>query len=281
MTAKMTNDTQISFDFFTETQHKLLDLLKNELVADEVVDSWMFMNTPWPVFSTVAVYLLFVLKVGPKMMENRAPYNVKYAMLLYNLVQTLFNGYLTSLVFLTPGAVQYQFKHFCHPIPRIDNRVLTNELDKAAWYFFISKIMDLLDTVFFVLRKKQAHVSFLHVYHHTNMVITCWAYLRFIKGEQFMIGGVINSFVHTVMYSYYFIAALGPQTKKLLWWKKYVTRMQIVQFLIDIGMFMWLCVRDCNYPKVFLIYISVDIILFLFLFLRFYKRAYKIKPKSQ
>jgi len=34
-----------------------------------------------------------------------------------------------------------------------------------------------------VLRKKQTHVSFLHVYHHMNMVFTTWTFLRFIKGK--------------------------------------------------------------------------------------------------
>jgi len=43
-----------------------------------------------------------------------------------------------------------------------------------------------------------------------------------------MIGTVINSFVHIIMYSYYFLAALGPKMRKHLWWKKYLTRIQIV-----------------------------------------------------
>lgn len=30
------------------------------------------------------------------------------------------------------------------------------------------------------------------------------------------------------MYSYYFLSALGPHMQKYLWWKKYLTRMQIV-----------------------------------------------------
>ena len=38
--------------------------------------------------------------------------------------------------------------------------------------------------VFFVLRKKQSHVTFLHVYHHTNMVLSTWIYLKYIKGKR-------------------------------------------------------------------------------------------------
>jgi hypothetical protein len=42
--------------------------------------------------------------------------------------------------------------------------------------------------------------------------------------------GVINSFVHIIMYAYYLLAALGPEVQKYLWWKKYLTTLQIVSY---------------------------------------------------
>lgn len=50
----------------------------------------------------------------------------------------------------------------------------------------------------------------------------------FLLGDQMVICAAINTAVHTVMYSYYFLSAMGPQMQKYLWWKKYLTRMQIV-----------------------------------------------------
>jgi phosphatidylglycerophosphate synthase len=47
-------------------------------------------------------------------------------------------------------------------------------------------------------------------------------------GEQAALPGSINSFIHVIMYFYYFLAALGPHMQPYLWWKKYLTRMQIV-----------------------------------------------------
>jgi hypothetical protein len=32
------------------------------------------------------------------------------------------------------------------------------------------------------------------------------------------------------MYSYYLLAALGPEVQKYLWWKKYLTTLQIVSY---------------------------------------------------
>jgi hypothetical protein len=40
--------------------------------------------------------------------------------------------------------------------------------------------------------------------------------------------GPINSFIHIVMYAYYFATAMWPEYKNNLWWKKHLTQMQMV-----------------------------------------------------
>jgi hypothetical protein len=40
--------------------------------------------------------------------------------------------------------------------------------------------------------------------------------------------GMLNTFVHIFMYTYYLFAALGPRFQKYLWWKKYLTVLQMV-----------------------------------------------------
>ena len=39
---------------------------------------------------------------------------------------------------------------------------------------------------------------------------------------------MLNSFIHVIMYSYYGFAAMGPVVQKYLWWKKYLTQLQLV-----------------------------------------------------
>jgi GNS1/SUR4 family len=41
---------------------------------------------------------------------------------------------------------------------------------------------------------------------------------------------MVNSCIHVIMYSYYALAAMGPTISKYLWWKKYLTIMQLVRF---------------------------------------------------
>lgn len=44
--------------------------------------------------------------------------------------------------------------------------------------------------------------------------------------------GLVNTFVHIVMYSYYGLAAIGPYMQKYLWWKRYLTSLQLVKKLV-------------------------------------------------
>ena len=61
--------------------------------------------------------------------------------------------------------------------------------------------------------------------------------------------GLINSFVHIIMYSYYLLAALGPTVQKYLWWKKYITTLQMVRRL---------CVCRTGYKTAYLLQYCVE-----------------------
>lgn len=252
-------------------------LMKTEMVEDETVDNWFLMQYQWPVVTILVLYLAFVLKIGPAYMKDRKPLSLKYSMLAYNLFQTLFNAYIVSYVFI-PGSFSYLYRHSCTPLPREQNP-LWMKLNEAAWYYYISKIVDLLDTVFFVLRKKHSHISFLHLYHHTAMVYMCWGYLRYFKGEQGVFQGVLNALVHVVMYSYYFLSALGPGVQKYLWWKRYITKFQLIQFMLVLIYALSLVAFQCQLPRVITYNFFIQSIIFVLLFGNFYIKTYLTNPK--
>lgn len=54
----------------------------------------------------------------------------------------------------------------------------------ALWWYFISKGIEYLDTVFFILRKKFNQISFLHVYHHYTMFTLWWIGIKWVAGGQ-------------------------------------------------------------------------------------------------
>jgi len=150
----------------------------------------------------------------------------------------------------------------------------------VCWWYYFSKFTEFMDTIFFVLRKKDRHISTLHVIHHGVMPMSVWFGVKFTPGGHSTFFGLLNTFVHIIMYSYYLLAALGPNVQKYLWWKKYLTSLQMVQFLaIMIHAFQLLFI-DCNYPKAFVWWIGMHAVMFFFLFKEFYKQQYA-KPSKQ
>ncbi len=116
---------------------------------------------------------------------------------------------------------------------------------------FITKFIDLFDTIFFVLRKKQNHVTVLHLYHHSLVPILYWTAFRLVPTfKPLGIFVVINCFIHVLMYSYYALSSFGPKIQQFLWWKKYITQIQLLQFalLCTYGVFVFIFQQ--NYPPI-------------------------------
>nr|CAD7269424.1 unnamed protein product [Timema shepardi] len=140
--------------------------------------------------------------------------------------------------------------------------------------FRMKVFLVLILQVFFVLRKKNNQISYLHLYHHTFMPVCSWIGVRFLAGGHGTLLGLINSFVHIIMYSYYLFAGLGPRFQKYLWWKKHLTTMQMVQFAILFVHSAQNLVFDCNYPKVITVLLCVNSAYFFSMFGSFYRRTY-------
>lgn len=144
----------------------------------------------------------------------------------------------------------------------------------AVHFYFMCKLIELLDTVFFVLRKKNRQISSLHVYHHALMPICGWIGCRFLPNGHGTLLGVINSFIHIIMYAYYMLASIGPHMNKYLWWKKYLTSLQLIQFCIIFVHTFQIYFNGCNYPLVLTTLLNLNALIFIYLFGSFYIENY-------
>jgi len=259
---------------FNSSYHYLFTELR-----DPRADGYLFMWSPWPVLALCGVYYYIIRIGGPKFMENRPPYDIQKIMIAYNFFQTFFSLWIFSKAvhFWLSG----RYNWLCQPVDYSNSEDGWLALDMTWWYFF-SKFVDYLDSFFFVLRKKWGHLSTLHVVHHGIMPFTAWWGVKFVGGGHTTFCGFLNMGVHVVMYFYYMMTAFGPSVQKYLWWKRYLTTMQLVQF---VAFFTHACfplfLSNCDFPKVFSYIILFHGGMFFLLFLNFYRQAYlKKKVKT-
>lgn len=171
--------------------------------SDPEISSWPLMGSPLPVASILGFYAWFVLYYGPKHMADKQPYRIEWIIKVYNVLQVLSSVYLVAkCVRSSPYFYEYVFGFGCTTISAHVDQLFMQEWNRCAWTYIVAKFVDLLDTCFFVLRKKQTHVSFLHVYHHIAIILFSWGALKYIPGQEGMIIFTLNTFIHVIMWVY-------------------------------------------------------------------------------
>ncbi|KAK5645108.1 hypothetical protein RI129_006408 [Pyrocoelia pectoralis] len=255
---------------YNNTVTRYYDFIFKDL-ADPRTNNWPLIQDPLPGIAIIGFYLYFVLNLGPTFMKNRKPYELKNTLIVYNFLQVLVSAYL----FYEGMDAAWLFKYSwtCEPVDW-SRSAHAMRVARGVYTYFIVKLTELLDTVFFVLRKKDAQISFLHLYHHTVMPLISWGCTKYFPGGHGTFIGVINSFVHIIMYFYYMMAAMGPNYQKYLWWKKYITTLQLSQFCIAFLHSMQLLFVDCGYPRWSMFFTLPNAIFFYYLFSDFYNKAY-------
>ncbi|XP_014237291.1 elongation of very long chain fatty acids protein AAEL008004-like isoform X3 [Trichogramma pretiosum] len=244
--------------------------------ADKRTTNWLLMSSPFPTLLICLSYVYLVKVLGPKLMENRKPFQLKNVLIAYNLFQVIFSAWLFYECLMGGWWRKYSFR--CQPVDYSDSPSAIRMVHASWWYYF-SKFTEFMDTIFFVLRKKNDHVSTLHVIHHGCMPMSVWFGVKFTPGGHSTFFGLLNTFVHIVMYTYYLLAAMGPRLQPYLWWKKYLTAFQMLQFVaIMIHAFQLLFI-ECNYPKAFVWWIGMHAVMFFFLFRDFYRQSYASKKQ--
>ena len=281
----MANNSNSVFqeDLLSTKDSGLLDLLFDDVWesgADPRVSQFPLMKGgPWTVFLIIALYLAFVKKIGPSLMKDKDAYDLRRLILVYNFLMMLINCYffISASIYTNLGLKTWG----CTNVNPTDWDSTMQWKLLLIWFFFLSKFVDLLETVFFILRKKQSQVSFLHVFHHSVVPIDVWVGFKYSPSESACFFPLINSLVHTVMYFYYGLSTLGPQVRKYLWWKKYLTQLQIFQLiLVAIHCFHLVLLPDCNIPKaVFAIYLPQAMFL-VYLFISFFVSSYLLSNNN-
>jgi len=254
-------------------------IVASSMQLDDRQNDWLLMKSPLPILLVTMLFIFIVTVLGPRFMRGREPIKgLKKYMIMYNAVQVVFSGYIFYLMIVGGWNGSYSLR--CEPCDYSNDPMAVTMLHGAYWYFF-SKFVDFFDTFFFVLNKKYEHVSLLHVIHHSIMPVNTYFVIRYMPGGHSTFIGLLNSFVHVVMYFYYGVSALGPQYRKYLWWKKYLTKMQITQFIAVLSHNAQLAFIDCPIPSAMTRWLGGTTVIFLVLFSDFYVKAYIQQKKKR
>uniref|UniRef100_A0A3P8VVJ0 Elongation of very long chain fatty acids protein n=1 Tax=Cynoglossus semilaevis TaxID=244447 RepID=A0A3P8VVJ0_CYNSE len=237
------------------------DLIQN---ADSRTNDWLLMSSPFPQTFIIVAYIYFVTSLGPKIMENRKAFDLKSVLVVYNFIVVVLSLYMPFV--MSGWGTGYSFR--CDLVDYSNSPQSLRFMNICSSFCF--------SQIFFVLRKKNSQVTFLHVYHHSIMPFTWWFGVRFAGGGLGTFHALLNSIVHVIMYSYYGLSAMGPKYQKYLWWKKYLTTIQLIQFaMVTTHISQYFFMKDCPYQfPIFVYIIGLYGLIFLFLFLNFWYHAY-------
>lgn len=244
--------------------------------GDKRTDPWLLVYSPVPVTLIFLLYL-FVIWAGPRLMKHREPFELKVVLIVYNFAMVGLSVYMCHEFLVTSWLLNYSL--LCQPVD-YSTSPLAMRMARVCWWFFFSKVIELSDTLLIILRKKNNQLTFLHVYHHSTMIFNWWLGVKYVAGGQSFFVGLINTFVHVIMYSYYGLAALGPHMQKYLWWKRYLTSLQLVQFLLIVVHTAYNLFADCNYPDAMNAVVVGYCITLIILFSNFYYQSYLRKTKK-
>ncbi|KAJ1526065.1 hypothetical protein ONE63_009231 [Megalurothrips usitatus] len=242
-------------------------------IADDRTRGWLMVDSPVPTMVYTAMYLVMVA-TGPRLMKNRRPFDMKHAMIAYNLFMTGLNAYIA--VELLVASTRLKYSYVCQPVTFINHKEELR-IANAVWWYYFSKLLEFGDTLFFILRKKDSQLSFLHVYHHATMFSLWWIGIKWVPSGSTFLPAMTNSFIHVLLYSYYGLAALGPKVARYLWWKRYLTILQLIQFTVALVLGVNSIRVECDFPMWMKYALVVYMVSFIVLFGNFYAKAYMQK----
>ncbi|XP_076754779.1 very long chain fatty acid elongase 1 [Xylocopa sonorina] len=251
--------------------YELYDFYWNEK-ADPRTNNLPLMGSPVLIPFILISYLYIVLKLGPEYMKDRKPYDLKTFVKGYNIFQIVANAYFVQQ-FLSVGWLS-QVTTFCY-LPDYSYEPGPLKMAYTLWLVTMVKLLDLVETFVFVLRKKNEQVSVLHTYHHVSTVLLIWLITRYIPVALVSFTVVVNCGVHVIMYTYYLLSSCGDNMQKAIsMYKPLLTITQMVQFVIIMVQILHTLLPSCHVPRLPAIVTLLNVAINFYLFYNFYQRRY-------
>ncbi|XP_074151526.1 very long chain fatty acid elongase 3 [Sminthopsis crassicaudata] len=265
-----------------ETFENLIHSYEFEKVSD--LRPWL--SEYWSVAIVLAlIYLMFIF-MGQRYMKDRKGFNLRLPLATWSFILAIFSILGAVRTWKYGGALLIIMglkESLCH-----HGTVSNPTVRFWAFLFVLSKIVELGDTAFIILRKQR--LLFLHWFHHSTVLVYTWfAYKYAVAGGFWFM--TMNYGVHAFMYSYYTMKALRLKPPRIL--PMLITTLQITQMFVgaSVSIMSFLFGSDCEcYTSTqYLFWTFAMYFAYFALFLHFFYKAYfttsqtqaTIKAKSQ
>lgn len=221
------------------------------------------------------IYLVMILALQ-RVMKNKAGLKLRPVLILWNLFLAIFS--IMGMTRTMPEYLRALRKGFTYSICNYESNLCDKAFAFWSFLFVVSKVMELGDTVFLVLRKRP--VIFLHWYHHTSVLIMSFYLHPSLLGTQrhFI---VMNYTIHSIMYSYFTLRALRVKVPGLI--APLITCLQTLQMVLGFvtSVSVLLIGGTCHpltrpFIGAILMYVS-----YLILFVHFFYKSYLCKGPSK
>jgi len=218
------------YENMTLASYSYIFNFESEFVHQDSLE-WMLNN--WKKgFIYVALYVIVIFG-GQSLMKNKQRYELRPLLVIWNTALALFSiiGACRTLPEMVHTLSNYGLYYSCC-VPSYA------ELDRVSGFwtflFVLSKLPELGDTVFIVLRKQP--LIFLHWYHHVTVLLYSWfSYSETTASARWFI--VMNYCVHALMYSYYALRAMRYNPPRQI--AMLITSLQLLQMIVGCAINIW------------------------------------------
>uniref|UniRef100_A0A915BI67 Elongation of very long chain fatty acids protein n=1 Tax=Parascaris univalens TaxID=6257 RepID=A0A915BI67_PARUN len=250
----------------------MMDLLISSKFDFKSAQIWAA-SMEWTVVHLAAIYVITIFTIQYIMRERKA-FDLQTPLYVWNAMLAIFS--IGGFLRLTPIFIkQIIDRGFISTFTEIGPCFTDNVAGYWTFLWVFSKIPELLDTIFIVLRKRP--LMFMHWYHHA--ATGYFSFVAYATSNAFMIWIVwLNFFIHSFMYSYFMLRSMRfrvpPQVAQI------ITAAQIVQFLITQAIMVYLAIlcltTNANYDvtlKAFLLGAFMEVT-YTMLWFQFYYVSY-------
>ncbi|CAF1111411.1 unnamed protein product [Adineta steineri] len=239
--SSLTNDFKsTAHDLSSDKNLSLYYVFDFERYSDKIGtlnDLRTFMIQRWHNSFFYAIAYLLLIYAGQMYMKNKPRFELRLWLAAWSGLLAIFS--IFGALRVLPELIYVIYRH------GIKDSICNNSnafgvVGFWTWAFCFSKLPELIDTVFIVLRKQP--LIFLHWYHHASVLVYCWfSYQDYSSTGRWFCG--LNYVVHGVMYTYYAFRALKFRFPR--WISMIVTLLQLSQMVIGC----WINLKAWQYKQ--------------------------------